>query len=158
MHRVKHGPMDPCFFLPFFGPVGEGKAPWGRGCPVSPCVPCVFCVPYVPCVPCVPCLVCPVSLVSPVSLVFPVSPVLCVPFPRVPCVPFAISKKWNVRWRCPCFMWRENFDGFLCFHMTTCGVIFFARSGGQRMWFFMKIESKHTKFCLTCLKDNLFNF
>ena len=122
MHRVKHGPMDPCFFLPFFGPIGEGKAPWGRGCPVSPCVPCVFCVPYVPCVPCVPCLVCPVSLVSPVSLVFPVSRcVPCVPclvcpvspfprfpvspFPRVPCVPFAISKKWNVRWRCPCFMW-----------------------------------------------------
>ena len=141
MHRVKHGPMDPCFFLPFFGPVGEGKAPWGRGCPVSPSVPCVFCVPYVPCVPCVPCLVCPVSLVSPVSLVFPVSRcVPCVPClvcPVSPCpvslLPFQKNEMFGGVALVSCAMWRENFDGFLCFHMTTCWVFFPARAGGQRM-------------------------
>ena len=109
MHRVKHGPMDPCFFLPFFGPVGEGKAPWGRGCPVSPCVPCVFCVPYVPCVPCVPCLVCPVSLVSPVSLVFPVSrcvpcvPCLVCPVSPCPLCPFFHFKKMKCSVALPLF-------------------------------------------------------
>ena len=109
MHRVKHGPMDPCFFLPFFGPVGEGKAPWGRGCPMSPCVPCVFCVPYVPCVPCVPCLVCPVSLVSPVSLVFPVSrcvpcvPCLVCPVSPCPLCPFCHFKKMKCSVALPLF-------------------------------------------------------
>ena len=109
MHRVKHGPMDPCFFLPFFGPVGEGKAPWGRGCPVSPCVPCVFCVPYVPCVPCVPCLVCHVSLVSPVSLVFPVSrcvpcvPCLVCPVSACPLCPFCHFKKMKCSVALPLF-------------------------------------------------------
>ena len=160
MHRVKHGPMDPSFFLPFFGPVGEGKAPWGRGFPVSPVsfvslmfpvslvspVSCVPCIPCVPCVPCVPlCSVCPLSCVSR----FPVSPVSLLPFQK--------NEMFGGVALVSCGMWRENSHGFLCFHMTTCWV-FFARAGGQRMWFFMKIESKNTKFCLTCLKDNLFNF
>ena len=163
MHRVKHGPMDPCFFLPFFGPVGEGKAPWGQGCPVSPCVPCVLCVPCVPCVPCapcvlcgplcslcplylvcpvslvslvfpvsccvpcVPCLVCPLSLVSPVSLVSLVSPVS-----PVSLLPFKKNEMFGGVALVSYGMWRENFDGFLCFHMTTCW-FFFARAGGQRM-------------------------
>ena len=166
MHRVKHGPMDPCFFLPFFGPIGEGKAPWGRGCPVSPCVPCVFCVPYVPCVPCVPCLVCPVSLVSPVSLVFPVSrcvpcvPCLVCPVSPYPLCPFCHFKKMKCSVALPLFhvaCGEKTSMVFFAFIWQHAG-FFFARSGGQRMWFFMKIESKNTKFCLTCLKDNLFNF
>ena len=132
MHRVKHGPMDPSFFLPFFGPVGEGKAPWGRGCPVSPCVPCVFCVPYVPCVPCVPCLMCPVSLVFPVSRCVPCVPCLVCPVSPVSLLPFQKNEMFGGVALVSCGMWRENSHGFLCFHMTTCWV-FFARAGGQRM-------------------------
>ena len=103
MHRVKHGPMDPCFFLPFFGPVGEGKRPGDEValCPlVSPVSPVslVFPVPpvsfvarYVPCVPCVSCVPCPLyplcPLCSPCPVVFRVSPVLCVPCPLYPLCP-----------------------------------------------------------------------
>ena len=100
-------------FYHFFGPVGEGKAPWGRGCPVSSCVPCVFCVPYVPCVPL--CSVCPLSCVSR----FPVSPVSLLPFQK--------NEVFGGVALVSCGMWRENFDGFLCFHMTTCWFFFRTR-------------------------------
>ena len=93
MHRVKHGPMDPCFFLPFFGPVGEGKAPWERSCPVSPCVPCDPCVPCVLCVPCVPCAPCVLCV-----------PYVCVPvFRCVPCVPCLVCPLYPLCPMCPLF-------------------------------------------------------
>ena len=120
MHRVKHGPMDPCFFLPFFGPVGEGKAPWGRGCPVSPVcfVSLMFPVSLVSPVSCVPCPLYPLCPVCPLSCVsrFPVSPVSLLPFQK--------NEMFGGVALVSCGMWRENFDGFLCFHMTTCRFFF----------------------------------
>ena len=124
--------------------------------PVSPCVPSVPLCPVSPCVYCVPlclpvsrvplcllwplvsfcvllCLVSSVSLVSPVSL-FPTF-LLC---PSCPLKYMAAL---------PLFLLlRKIFDGFHCFHVPSCGV-FFARPGGQRMWFFMKIKNQNTKFC-----------
>ena len=124
------------------------------------------CVPFVFCVPCVPCLVCPVSLVSPVSLVFPVSrcvpcvPCLVCPVSPSPLCPFCHFKKMKFSVALPLFhvaCGEKTSMVFFAFIWQHAG-FFFARAGGQRMWFFMIIESKNTKFCLTCLKDNLFNF
>ena len=100
----------------------------------------------VSCVPCPLYPLCPLCSLCPLSCVsrFRVCPVSLLPFQK--------NEMFGGVALVSCGMWRENFDGFLCFHMTTCG-FFFARAGGQRMWFFMKIESKNTKFCLTCLKD-----
>ena len=126
-------------FYHFFGPVEEGKAPWGRGCPVSSCVPCVFCVPYVPCVPCVPCLVCPVSLVSPVSLVFPVSrcvpcvPCLVCPVSPCPLCPFCHFKKMKCSVALPLFHVARKLRWFSLLSYDNMLVYFFARAGGQRM-------------------------
>ena len=105
----------------------------------------------------------PVSLVSPVS---------CVPCPLYPLCPLCSLCPLSCvsRFRvCPVsllpFQKNEMFGGVA---LVSCGektsMVFFAfiwqhagffsaRAGGQRMWFFMKIESKNTKFCLTCLKD-----
>ena len=116
----------PLFLFTIFWAGRGGKSALGTRLPCVPLCPLCLLCPL-----CSLCPLCPLSRVSRVPCIPCVPCVPCVPFPRVPCVPFAISKKWNVRWRCPCFMWRENFDGFLCFHMTTCG-FFFARSGGQR--------------------------
>ena len=139
----------PLFLFTIFWAGRGGKSALGTR---LPCVPCVFCVPYVPCVPCVPCLVCPVSLVSPVSLVFPVSRF---PVSPVSLLPFQKNEMFGGVALVSCG--EKTSMVFFAFIWQHAG-FFFARAGGQRMWFFMKIESKNTKFCLTCLKDNLFNF
>ena len=122
--------------------------------PVSPCVPSVPLCPVSPCVYCVPlclpvsrvplCLLWPLvsfcvllCLVSSVSLVFPVS--LFPTFLLCPSCPLKYMAAL------PLFLLlRKIFDGFHCFHVPSCGV-FFARPGGQRMWFFMKIKNQNTK-------------
>ena len=129
-----------------------------------------------PCVPLCPlCLLCPLCSLCPLCPLSRVSRVPCIPcVPCVPCVPLCSQCPLSCVSRFPVsllpFQKNEMFGGvalvscgektsmvFFAFVWQHAG-FFFARSGGQRMWFFMKIESKNTKFCLTCLKDNLFNF
>ena len=133
MHRVKHGPMDPCFFLPFFWAGRGGKSALGTRLPCVPLCPlCLLCplcslcplcplsrvsrVPCIPCVPCVPCVpLCSVCALSCVSR-FRVCPVSLLPFQK--------NEMFGGVALVSCGMWRENFDGFLCFHMTTCRFFF----------------------------------
>ena len=91
------------------------------------------------CAVCLLCPLCPLYSLRPlcplVCHVSPVSPfVPHVPSgPLCPLCPFFHLKNMKYPTALSLFLIRrENFDGFQCFHMTTCG-FFFARSGGQRM-------------------------
>ena len=116
-----------------------------RGAPSAPVSFCPLCSLVSSCVPLCPlcslCSLCPLGPLCPLCALVPCVPwVSC--FPCVPCVLFSVWRKNKYMAALPLFLlWRENFDGFHCFHMTKCGV-FFARSGGQRMWFFMKIKTQ----------------
>ena len=131
-----------------------------------------------PCVPLCPlCLLCPLCSLCPLCPLSRVSRVPCIPcVPCVPCVPLCSVCPVSPSPLCPFFHFKKikmKFSVALPLFHVACGEktsmvffafiwqhagFFFARAGGQRMWFFMIIESKNTKFCLTCLKDNLFNF
>ena len=127
---------------------------------VSPCVPCIPSCPFCP----------PLSLVSPVSfcvhlcplclLVSPCVPLcrLCPPVslesPCVPCVSCVPCVPWNIWRRSRCFSYcLKTLMGFISFILHVA--VFFTRPEGQRMWFFMKRKIQNTKFCLTCLENNL---
>ena len=124
-------PLDPfCLLCPLVSFVSRF--------PCFLCVPCDFCLTFVPGVPLSP-LYC-----------------LCSPCPPVFCVPFFHSKNTTFSVALPLFiLWRENFDGFHSFHMTTCG--FFCTLRMSKDVIFIKLEKQNTKFCFTCL-ENWFYF
>ena len=125
---------------------------------VSPCVPCVSLCPlclfvsFVSlCVPCV--FLC--SLCALWSLVFPYVP-LCPVSLVSPVSPFPLKKNMKYSAALPLFLkWRENVDGFYWFHMTTCG--FFRTLRSSKDVIFRENKNQNTKFCLTCLENNLIN-
>ena len=126
-------------------------------CPVSLVSPMSPCVPLSPVCPCVLCSLCPVSPVPSMSLVSPVSPESLVsPVSLMSPLPF--YKTWNIRRRCLAYnMSRKLWLVSLLSYDNMRG-FFFVRSGGPRMWFFMKITNHNTKLCFTCLENNLLNF
>ena len=88
-------------------------------CPVSPSVPCLL-VSLVSRLPFCP--LCPlVSHLSPVSPCVPCGP-LCSLYPLCPLFSFK-NMKYSAAFPLLLVL-RENFDGFHCFHMTTCEFFF----------------------------------
>ena len=133
--------------------------------PWVPCVPCFLCVPSDFCLTCVPsvplsplCCLCPLSslcpLLSVVSLMSPVflfsSRPLCLLMFCVFCVPLFRLQNMTYSVALPLFLiWRENFDGFHCFHITTCGVFLHAQD--VKGCDFFENKKRNTKFYLTRL-------